>query len=231
MLLATGYKPDGKEVTGKFHVYPEQAAAGLWTTPSDLSLYVIETQLSYRGESSKVLTPEMTRFRLTPVFEDAALGTFVNSRVTGSFKYFNHNGGNEGFSCTAIGCRDSGEGVVIMINSESWPIIEEITNSVAAVYNWKDYYLPEVKKPVKISDQLMNKYAGKYELGSRIFQIMPGGEGLVIKAEGDSWWQIWFTSDTDFFVRETKGVLTFQSGSDGKVTGFTGNGMTFRKTE
>ena len=146
-LLATGYLPDGTEVEGKYHIYPEQAAAGLWTTPTDLCRYIIETQLSYNGESSLVLSREMTRLRLTPVKDDAALGVFVNSRVTGSYKYFNHNGGNEGFCCTAIGCMNDGKGVVIMTNTHynNTGILEEIANSVATVYSWKDYYLPEKK--------------------------------------------------------------------------------------
>ena len=130
-----------------------------------LCRYIIETQLSYQGNSSNVLTPEMTKLRHTHVLEDAALGTFVNSRVTGSLKYFNHNGGNEGFQCTSIGCRDNGEGVVIMTNSDNGSLIyEEIANSVATVYKWKDYYLPEIKKIVDIDTTLLNEYAGKYIL-------------------------------------------------------------------
>ena len=66
-ILATGYQTDGKEINGKYHIYPEQAAAGLWTTPSDLCRYIIETQLSLNGKSSRVLTPEMTKIRLTPI--------------------------------------------------------------------------------------------------------------------------------------------------------------------
>ena len=146
-FLAAGYLVDGTEINGKHHIYPEQAAAGLWTTPSDLCRYIIDTQLALHGKSSKVLTPEMTRLRLTPVMEDAALGTWVNSRVTGSYKYFNHNGGNAGFCCTAIGCENSGDGVVIMTNTNfnNHGILEEIANSVATVYQWKDYYIPEEK--------------------------------------------------------------------------------------
>ena len=68
-FLATGYKADGREVPGKYHIYPEQAAAGLWTNPSDLCRYIIDTQLSYNGVLTKVLTPEMTRLRLTTVME------------------------------------------------------------------------------------------------------------------------------------------------------------------
>jgi CubicO group peptidase (beta-lactamase class C family) len=230
-LLATGYKADGKEVTGKYHVYPEKAAAGLWTNPTDLCKYVIETELAFRGESHKIISPELTQFRLTPVMEDAALGVFVNSRVTGSYKYFNHNGGNEGFLSTYYGCLNSGEGVVIMINSENWTIIDEILNSVATVYNWKDFYLPEIKKPVDVSEDLVNKYLGKYQLGFRKFEIVADETGIGIKSEGETPWKIYFISDTEFFVKETKGIVTFTFSPDGKVTGFTTNGMTARKTE
>jgi CubicO group peptidase (beta-lactamase class C family) len=230
-LLATGYKADGREVTGKYHVYPEMAAAGLWTNPTDLCKYVIETGLSWRGESKKVLSPEMTRMRLKPVIDDAALGVFVSSRVPGSYKYFNHNGGNEGFLSTYYGCLDSGEGVVIMINSEDWTIIDEILNSVASVYKWKDFYLPETKKVVDVPEELAKRYLGKYQLGMRGFEIVPDTSGLGIKTKGGTPWKLYFTSDSDCFAKETRGMVTFQFSADGKVKGFITNGMKARKLE
>jgi CubicO group peptidase (beta-lactamase class C family) len=230
-LLATGYKADGKEVPGKFHIYPEQAAAGLWTNPSDLSRYIIETQLSYQGKSAKVITQEVTRLRVTPILEDAALGTFVNSRVTGSLKYFNHNGGNEGFSCTAIGCRDNGEGVVIMINSDNGAILEEIANSVASVYKWKDYYLPEIKKVVDVDESVVVRYLGKYDNNGSAVTIKMGDNGLLLNALGDVFWNVYFTSDSDFFIREYRGFLRFQTDKSNKVTGFNFNGRKVKKTE
>jgi CubicO group peptidase (beta-lactamase class C family) len=231
-VLATGYRSDGKEIPGKFHIYPEQAAAGLWTNPVDLCKYVIETQLSYKGESSGVLSPEMTRLRLTPVLEDAALGVFVNSRVAGSLKYFNHNGGNEGFQCTYVGCRDNGEGVVIMTNSDNGSLIyEEILNSVATVYNWKDYYLPEIKKVVDVDSSVLNKYAGKYILGGQKAIFRNSDNGFMVNVLGDLYWKVYFTTDSDFFVREFRGSLKFHSDKDKKVTGFKFNGMTAKKIE
>jgi CubicO group peptidase (beta-lactamase class C family) len=230
-LLATGYKADGSEVPGKYHIYPEQAAAGLWTNPTDLCKYIIETQLSYKGESSKVLTPEMTRIRLAPVLEDAALGTFVNSRVTGSYKYFNHNGGNEGFSCTSIGCRDSGEGVVIMTNSDNSSILEEIANSVASVYNWKDYYLPEIKKVVNVDKSVMAKYTGKYDFNGTQITITMSDTGLSVNPPGNVRWHLYFTSDSDFFVRESRGIAKFRTDKDSKVIGFISNGQLMKKIQ
>ena len=230
-LLATGYKADGTEVPGKYHIYPEQAAAGLWTNPTDLCKYIIETQLSYNGKSSRVLTPEMTVLRVTPILEDAALGTFVNSRVTGSYKYFNHNGGNEGFSCMSTGCLDNGEGVVIMTNSDNPSILEEIANSVASVYNWKDYYLPEIKKVVNVDKSVLEKYTGKYDFNGTQITIIMSDTGLSVNPFGNVLWQLYFTSDSDFFVRESRGMAKFRTGKDRKVKGFVSDGRLLKKIE
>ena len=230
-LLATGYRVDGSEVTGKYHIYPEQAAAGLWTNPTDLCRYIIETQLSFIGKSAKVLSPEMTKLRLTPVLEDSGLGTFINSRVTGSFKYFNHNGGNEGFCCTSIGCLNAGEGVVIMTNTDSYnsSILEEIANSVATVYKWKDYYLPEIKKVVEVEASILDKYAGNYDMDGRIIKFRRSDKGLEVSVSADVFWKVYFISDTEFFARESRGFIRFQTDSDNNVTGFIANGITAKK--
>ncbi len=36
---ATGYYTNGEPVQGRWHIYPEMATAGLWTTASDLALF------------------------------------------------------------------------------------------------------------------------------------------------------------------------------------------------
>jgi CubicO group peptidase (beta-lactamase class C family) len=230
-ILATGYKADGKEVPGKYHIYPEQAAAGLWTNPVDLCKYVIETQLSFNGQSSKVLTPELTRLRVTPVSQDAALGTFVNSRVTGSSKYFNHNGGNEGFSCTAIGSLNEGNGVVIMTNSDNPSILEEIANSVAIVYKWKDYYLPEIKKVVSLDTIALDKYVGKYAAFGNNIELKKEGQNLMASIQDYNSWKLYFTSDSDFFVRELRGSMRFRIYKNNKVKGLSFNGAFAKKIE
>lgn len=227
-LLATGYLADGTEVKGKYHIYPEQAAAGLWTNPTDLCRYVIETQLAFKGESEKVLSQEMTRLRVTRVLEDAALGCFVNTRVTGSARYFNHNGGNAGFSCTAYGSLDEGKGAVIMTNTDNAALIEEVLNSIAAVYKWKDFYFPETKKVVKVADTKLEKYTGKYNLGGDTGTIKKSADGLVLNVIGADW-KIFFTSDSDFFIRESKGSFIFRTGADGKAKSIIAAGQELKK--
>src|SRR6266571_2072321 len=49
---ATGYYANGKQVEGKWHIYPEMAAAGLWTTASDLARFAIGIQQALAGKSN-----------------------------------------------------------------------------------------------------------------------------------------------------------------------------------
>jgi len=135
-VLATAYHADGTAVPGKYHIYPEEAPAGLWTNPTDLCKYIIETQLSLAGRSVNVLDAAHTKLRLTPyVDRSAALGVFIVRK--GDAKWFQHGGANEGFRCQYWGSVDTGEGVVVMVNSDNGGILNEVIARVAAVYGWK----------------------------------------------------------------------------------------------
>lgn len=61
-----GHFADGKEVLGGWHVFPEHAAAGLWSTPTDLANLLLAISRSWRGASSLFLLPETVREMLTP---------------------------------------------------------------------------------------------------------------------------------------------------------------------
>ncbi|MES2653311.1 MAG: serine hydrolase domain-containing protein [Bacteroidota bacterium] len=148
LRVASGYHTDGKKVKGNFHLYPELAAAGLWTTPTDLANYIIECQLALEGRSAKVLSQQFMKERFTPVLSSAeskiALGVFLHNK--NGVYYFNHNGGNYGFSCTSWGSLEKGYGVIVMTNSDNHSFMQEVCNSVARVYEWDRFYIPQVAK-------------------------------------------------------------------------------------
>ncbi|MGV0833137.1 serine hydrolase [Empedobacter brevis] len=142
-LLATGY--NGKiEVVGKYHIYPEQAAAGLWTNPTDLAKYIIDTQLSLQGKSNKVLSKEMSIERL-----ENNLGVFVQN-YNGT-KYFGHSGGNEGFVCHYIGSLEDGNGIAIMTNGRNMQLVNEIVSSIANLNHWKNYPFESIKESISLT--------------------------------------------------------------------------------
>lgn len=202
-ILATAYNDEGKEVKGKYHIYPEQAAAGLWTNPTDLASYIIETQLALQGKSSKVLSQEMTKIRLNP-FKDSksALGVFISKK--GDQSYFQHGGKNEGFVAQYYGSIEGGNGVVVMANSSNTSILMEIINSVALVYDWKRFYEPKIKKVVKINNNILETYLGEYKIDDTVLSIKKADNGIII-CQGKEKNKMNFVSDTDFFLIEKPG--------------------------
>jgi CubicO group peptidase (beta-lactamase class C family) len=125
----------GKGMGAKWHVYPEQAAAGLWTTPSDLARFAIEVQVANRWGQGKVLSQASAREMLAPTgVGPFAVGFSIDKRGEGW--YFSHSGGNWGFLCDLLAHVRKGYGVVVMTNGSNFQIITEIEARVAAAYGW-----------------------------------------------------------------------------------------------
>lgn len=125
----------------KWNVYPELAAAGLWTTPSDLARFAIEIRKAYRGESDLVLSQETARQMLTPSDLRTARGdTFGLGPVVaghGETLEFSHSGGNVGFRCQMVMMVESGDGAVVMSNGGGGGMLNaEILHSIANAYHW-----------------------------------------------------------------------------------------------
>jgi len=136
-LAATGHYPNGKAVKGKWHIYPEMAAAGLWTTPSDLARFAIRIQESLAAKSNPVISSAMTREMLTVQKGSSGLGLSLNG--SGKKLRFSHGGRDDGFDTCLMADAESGRGVVIMINANDNS--GAVSRMVGAVR--KDYHWPE----------------------------------------------------------------------------------------
>lgn len=142
----------------------------------------------------------MTKLRLTPFVDSlAALGVMINKR--GTYTYFEHSGANAGFRSQYIGSFEGGNGLVVMVNSDNGAIISEIINRIATVYNWNGFYEPNVKKTVSLDSATLNSYVGNYTFNTQSISILNEGDKLFLKLGGQKM-NVYFTSDTDFFVIE-----------------------------
>jgi CubicO group peptidase (beta-lactamase class C family) len=142
---ARAHNASGQPMGVKWHVYPELAAAGLWTTPVDLAKFAVEIQLSLQGKSNKVLSPEMTRQMITPVgVGPYAVGLTVEKRGEGW--YFSHGGSNWGFRAQLIAHVSKGYGAAIMTNGERGStLIDELVARIASVYVWDSLDKPIIR--------------------------------------------------------------------------------------
>lgn len=148
---ASGVLRDGSAVKGRWHVTPEMAAGGLWSTPSDLAKLAIELALSIQGRSSHVLSQAMTRSMLTAHFRNGVvniLGTKDDPDGAGYGFFvgkngrFGHIGGNVGYQATLVMFGETGNGVVIMTNSDIGLTAGNVLlDKIAQVYGW-NYVAP-----------------------------------------------------------------------------------------
>ena len=133
-MTAGGTYGDGKAVHGRWHIYPEMAAAGLWTTPTDLAKFAIEIALSKQGKANHVLTQKTTEEMLTPVMNDVGLGLFFEKDNPGQF---GHNGADEGFQALLTMNADTGNGIAIMADSDNGiSVAVDVLRRVAQEYGW-----------------------------------------------------------------------------------------------
>lgn len=143
--LARAHDGQGRAMNTAWHVYPEQAAAGLWTTPTDLARFVIEVQTAARGPSGKVLSRASAKEMTAPVGAGPyAVGLAIDQRGEGW--YFSHGGSNWGFQADLVGHVRKGYGVAVMTNGDRGrAVINEIEARVAAAYGWDTLDKPLVR--------------------------------------------------------------------------------------
>lgn len=133
---ARAHDAQGRRMAAPWHVYPEQAAAGLWTTPSDLARVAIEVQRAVRGPEGAVLTQALAREMVTRV----GVGTYAvgfNVQDRGDERYFAHSGSNWGYRCNLFAHVRKGLGIVVMTNGNNGSAaIEEVKRRVETAYGW-----------------------------------------------------------------------------------------------
>lgn len=218
-IAATGYRANGHEVEGKWPIYPEMAAAGLWTTPSQLILWAKEMQQIQQKQKDGILKVKTVNEMLTPGMNGHGLGPGVSEYTYG------HGGADEGFRARLVVWKDTPLAAVIMVNSDNGSIIQEIMLSIT-----KEYGLPGIEPKTRVirekSKQELQKFTGKYsipELGE--VEITVKNNGLELTADFLSKPIIALPeSDSTFFDEDDGEYFTFivekEKAKGFKVQGF-----------
>jgi CubicO group peptidase (beta-lactamase class C family) len=180
---ARAHNGEGRKIEGDWHTYPEMAAAGLWTTPSDLARFGTEVWKASRGESNRVINAWIAKEMLTRQKGDYGLG--VGFSKEGNVEWFGHGGSNAGFRCNWVMFADTGNGAVIMTNGDRGSALAgEVLRSIALAENWPAMQ-PTRKTVAKVEPAVLAEYAGTYRLrgadipfrvsDGRLVATLPGG--------------------------------------------------------
>jgi len=178
---ASSHLSDGTGGDGKWHIYPEMAAAGLWTNPTDLAMLAMELQASYQGEEGRVLSPEMTRAMFTPVLGGYGLGFGLQGE--GEEARFSHGGSNYGFRAQFLAFMEGGRGVFVMTNGDRGSALaQEITLAVAREYGWP---VPGYREVIlaDVAPETLEEIAGTYRIEDQEVELRVQVAGDHLRVE------------------------------------------------
>lgn len=213
---AVGHRDDGTVVPGRWHTYPELAAAGLWTTPTDLARFMLAVRSASRGERPEFLNSTTATLALTPVIGQYALGFGIGD--AGDSLSFGHGGANEGYRAMAHIHMASGDGVIVMTNSDAGgALADEIRRSVASVYG---FYVPapETRETVAISQDALDRFVGHYPLDGEPETVIVERVGDHLRVTVPTYWdrgrEMSATSPTEFVDMDDGATVTFEADGD-----------------
>lgn len=195
-FTSSGHERPDTVVPGGYHVYPEMAAAGLWTTPSDLGRWAISLIRAYHGGKGGPLSPTMVKQMLTPQVDvptDFApvrsyWGLGIELQGAGDSLRFMHGGRDEGFVADLVMWPVQRRGIVIMTNGVSGGLLQEIERAFSAEYGLTT--APRIEKTLAtIPASSMDSLPGNY--------LVTRGENTIkvsVTRRGDG---LWMTTSND----------------------------------
>ena len=217
-LAAHGHDFKGKPVNGKWHTYPEMAAAGLWTTPTDLANFLVTILRILHGKQTGPVGQELIKEALKSQFHDpkdnakkeggVGLGFFLSGSKDKMF--LSHGGTNEGFVAKIDLWPGLKKGLVIMTNGDGGDeLINEIINSAADVYDYPGRE-PKIKNTIRLDSSMLAKFTGVYRDGEHTFTVnMRDNKLFVLDSYFPSEIQLYPEKEDFFFMRE-KYMLSLQ---------------------
>jgi hypothetical protein len=210
----------GVPVKGRFHTYPEMAAAGLWTTATDLALLAVELQNALAGRSNRVISKETAAQMMSRQFGEWGLGPGVE--VLNGVVKFSHGGVDEGFEAFWVGYGD-GRGAAVMTNGDRGSALaNEVLRSIAREYGWDDFKSVE-RELAKVDPKIYEAYTGDYEVRidpQRTVVLTFSAEGgkLMVQQQGGPKREWLPSSETEFFSINSTNTLKFVKDARGAVT-------------
>tara|TARA_B100000809_G_scaffold64715_1_gene61371 strand:+ start:2186 stop:3631 length:1446 start_codon:yes stop_codon:yes gene_type:complete len=178
---SAAFNHNGKMVEGLWHNYVVLAAAGLWTTPTDLSKFLIEIQQIMAGKKDGILTNKTVKMMMEPVL-GIPYGLGVSFTNSDDSLMFGHGGKNKGFTNNMLAFVHFCEGYVIMTNANNGGSLRrEIEKAISSNFGWGIGY--ETKQEMKLDAELLKGYQGRYVLESdstASLEVASSGNSLII---------------------------------------------------
>lgn len=214
---ATGYLPHGGAVEGKGRIHPELAAAGLWTTPSELAQVLIQFLRAAQGDEESLIRPEIQKDVLTTFLEQLPpdrplrLGAIDQGSETA------------GFLCGLIYYPLEGKGAVVMANSDdARQLVREVFRAIARAYRWPAFLTPEIE-PFAMTAEQLDKLSGRFAVSNdSVVTVQRADHHLEASGPlAKTPFSLVPVSEDTFVNQDNGGRVTFRRERDGRAAAYT----------
>jgi CubicO group peptidase (beta-lactamase class C family) len=222
---AVGHPWNGVPISGGWHVYPEIAAAGLWTTASDMAGLGVHLLRIWRGETSPLgldreafeamLRPQLPGQEVVQPFR--GLGWNCSGRDD-TFQ-FGHRGSNEGYLSAITLLPALGKGAVVFLNSnQGAALVGEILGAIGRGYGWPLAQAERTAVPLDAGIE----YAGRFrDPAARVFTLTRAKQGLFLHCDAQPPLLLCAASQRDFFSTDLDLAVRLDIGYDRLISALT----------
>jgi CubicO group peptidase (beta-lactamase class C family) len=185
------------------------AAGSIYTTASDLYKWhqaVLNNKILKRATIEKAFTVVKNKYGYGWMMD-----SINNKRIT------KHSGGIDGFN--AYFARVEADNVcVVLLNNMGNPRLEEINKNILALLYDMPYKVPQLKTEVKVSEEILQKYVGTYELMPQFVIVVTLENGTLFgAATGQGKFELFAQKENYFFLKAVDAEVEFVSDDKGAV--------------
>lgn len=218
----SGHDWSGDPVPGRWHSFPEQAAAGLWTTGAEYARCLMSLQRAYGGRTGEVVSPASAAAMAVVPPGGKVFGLGPKIIGHGRARRFQHGGSNVGYKCGSNAFLDGSRGAVVLTNSDNGTgLAEEIFMAISRVYDWPDYRRAPRRK-TQLPERRLDAYAGTYDLdpGAAFPTLAIDREGRTLHYSMGPFPRrpIFAETETRFFSPESLFDIAFTLDTGGRAT-------------
>ncbi len=180
-FASTAHPADAVPLAAGFDAYPQQAAAGLWTTATDLGAFVAAVLRSVAGYEDALLPPDAVAEMMTPI----AAGTGLGVQLWGDPLRWSQSGTTHGFSAELVAFTGGGQGAIVLANaSATGPLRQAVFDAIAREYQWAE---ATSEAPAAPPVKELQRLAGVYVIdGAGEIELAVDGDGLALSIPGQA---------------------------------------------
>jgi CubicO group peptidase (beta-lactamase class C family) len=223
--IAKAHNENGDIIRTGIPITPQVAPSGLWSTPSDLAIFLIEMQNALRNKNNQVISHKVAK-RVTNIVTSKVLGGWSigweRRYGFGNYDWFSHGGANTGIGGHVYATMKDGNGIAFLGNSANdnrIPVLDQFRESIINAHEW---YIPIDKSLEKPLDEaLIGMITGQYThvLFGEVVEIIYNNEGLFIKGFiGNETNELTFIGDKTFIINGSPSKMKIKkNGTDGSL--------------